>query len=69
MNIGKVIYGNCNGYFGRYSHGDRIIIGEGHNWIVVTDFQEEVMLAKFKNESEKNGFIELWMEEIEEECE
>jgi len=37
-NIGRIIYGYCDGYFGRDSYHEKIIIGEGYNWIVVKDW-------------------------------
>lgn len=37
-NIGRIIYGYCDGYFGRDSHHEKIIIAEGYNWVVVKDW-------------------------------
>uniref|UniRef100_A0AAU8EHD8 Phage protein n=1 Tax=Bacillus phage Jabberwock TaxID=3163548 RepID=A0AAU8EHD8_9CAUD len=32
--VGIKIHGFCNGYFGRDSYDDKIIIASGENWIV-----------------------------------
>lgn len=61
MNIGTRIYGYCNGYFGRDDYNDKIIIHEGKTWIVCSYLDsEEVSVANFKNEIDKNGCIKDW---------
>lgn len=62
-NVGKTIYGYCGGFFRRDSYGDKIIVGEGENWIVVKENIAGVdilQLGAFSNEKIKNRFIKEW---------
>ena len=59
-NIGKILKGFCNGYFGRDSYGDKIVEAEGHDWIVARE-EGLIVLATFTDETEKNEFIEKWV--------
>lgn len=69
MNIGKIIYGFCSGWFGRDDYNDKIIIAEGENWIVCKYVDgidsNEVTFASFKSKEEKNNKIEEWSIESE----
>lgn len=50
LNPGTVLYGFCNGYFGRDSYGEKTVIASGTwgdtNWVVVTtrEFRQNVLL-------------------------
>ncbi len=62
-NIGRVVYGFCNGFFGRNSYSDKRIEAEGVNWIVARDMYDENAcpeFADFNNEEEKNEYIKEW---------
>lgn len=40
MNIGRHLYGFCNGYFGRDSYSNKRIEAEGDDWIVARAYNE-----------------------------
>lgn len=56
-NIGKPLYGWCQGVFGDYNYGIKRIEGEGFDWIVVRDNHGESHFASFADSSEKLNFI------------
>ena len=64
-NVGKVIYGFCNGFFGRDDYENKIIIAEGDNWIVCKYCDDlasyRVTFASFNNADQKQLFINAWM--------
>lgn len=65
-NIGRVIYGYCNGYFGRDHYTDCRVEAEGVDWIVVRPLDDPYGLAEFtsfKNEEEKQDKINEWSKE------
>lgn len=65
-NLGKVIKGYCNGFFGRDSYGDKTIEAEGIDWIVARstiDCYPE--FAYFNSEDEKNKYIQNWTQQQE----
>ncbi len=37
MYVGMMLYGYCQGYFGRDSHSDKRIEAIGHDWVVVRE--------------------------------
>lgn len=49
LSPGTRIYGFCNGYFGRDSYGDKIIIASGiwngKPWIVAEEYKEQLQFA------------------------
>lgn len=60
-NLGRTIYGYCNGFFGRDSYEDKIIIAEGNTWILVRSKDSEyVMVANFENSAEKDEYVANW---------
>jgi len=63
-NVGKTIYGYCNGFFGRDDYADKIIIAEGENWIVCKYCDDldsgKVTFADFEDEDEKEKLIATW---------
>ena len=62
MNIGKLIYGYCNGYFGRDSYDTKRIEAEGWDWIVARELDENSRpeFAQFNSEKEKQERINEW---------
>ncbi|MGP0689889.1 hypothetical protein ACW5UC_25440 [Priestia aryabhattai] len=68
--VGIKIYGFCNGYFGRDSYDDKIIIASGENWIVAKSEHEGDLpeFATFDDAEEMQEMIEKWkIDEDEEE--
>lgn len=67
-NVGKIIYGFCNGFFGRDSYSDKRIEAEGFDWIVARGMNDENAypeFAIFNDEEEKNKYIKEWNEKQE----
>lgn len=63
MNIGRKIYGYCNGYFGRDDYENKIIILEGKLWIVCAYLgceNNRVTCVNFESEQEKQNCIDRW---------
>ena len=64
MNVGKIIYGFCNGYFGRDDYDDKIIVFETDTAICCTYLNEDrkgcLTTANFKTKQEKQKYINLW---------
>lgn len=58
--VGIQIYGFCNGYFGRDSYSDKIIIASGTNWIVGKSDDGSNEFASFDNEEEMENLIGKW---------
>lgn len=62
-NVGRVLYGNCEGVFGRDSYATKRIEAEGFDWIVVRDIQEtapgyvQADFAAFSDPTEKARFV------------
>jgi hypothetical protein len=63
-NIGRKIIDNyCNGFFGReYNLSESIIIGEGHDWIVIKTIYDGNLFADFTN-GNKQELIDSWCKE------
>lgn len=65
-NIGEVVNGYCGGYFGKFDWSTKEIIAEGKKWILCrytdgeNEYGEEVILANFDSEEEKDRLIEEW---------
>lgn len=64
--VGKQIYGYCNGYFGRDSYGDKIIIMNGLNWVVATSSDSSPEIAYFDDNEEMMNWFDRNSEEPEE---
>ena len=66
-NIGKRIYGYCNGFFGRDDYNDKIIIFETAKAIVCMYADsyrgDAITVANFDSEEEKNSYVAKWAEE------
>ena len=61
-NVGRMIYGFCNGYFGRDSYRDKRIEAEGVDWLVARglDEDDEPEFAHFEYRSHKQEMIDEW---------
>jgi hypothetical protein len=58
--VGQMIYGYCNGYFGRDSYGPKRIEAIGAYWIVVREDDGRVNFTAFGSESEMSEYIAKW---------
>ena len=38
--IGITLYGFCNGFFGRDSYGEKVIMAVGDDWVVVRNYDD-----------------------------
>jgi len=66
--IGEKIYGFCNGFFGRDSYNDKIIEGEGKDWIVAREeYTGYVVIAVFSGSDNKDDYLNKWKEPWDEE--
>lgn len=71
MNIGKMIYGFCNGFFGRDDYNTKIIVFETDRaiccrYVDCNDYNGLygcLTVANFENEEEKNNYIKQWERE------
>ena len=63
-NIGRVIYGFCNGYFGRDDYSDKVIVFETKTSICCRYLSygdnDKLTCCNFDTEKEKNECIEKW---------
>lgn len=70
MNIGKIIYGYCNGYFGRDDYDNKVIVYETSNSIACIHYQKDyddhtrshLTCANFDDEKDKDEHIKKWGE-------
>lgn len=61
MYIGMMLYGYCNGYFGRDSYEDKRIEAIGHDWVVVRDQETGTPnFASFKTNGEMTAYLANW---------
>jgi len=62
MNVGRIIYGYCNGFFGRDSYNNKRIEAEGIDWVVARAIDEDASpeFAEFSSTSDKQKYIEDW---------
>jgi len=63
--VGIKIYGFCNGFFGRDSYDDKIIIASGEDWIVAKSDSGQNEFASFDSTEEMNQLIGEWSKEEE----
>lgn len=61
--VGVKIFGFCNGYFGRDSYDDKMIIANGENWIVTKNDREQTEFASFDDTNEMKQMIGRWQTE------
>lgn len=66
-NVGRLLYGFCNGFFGRDSYNTKRIEAEGVDWIVARQLTDDAMpeFAQFKSEDQKLEYIVTWSSEKE----
>ena len=65
-NIGRLLYGFCNGFFGRDSYGTKRIEAEGVDWIVARDvdtYDAKPEFASFPTPEQKEEHIKEWSRE------
>jgi len=48
--VGKMLYGYCNGFFGRDSYEDKCIEAFGPDWIIARDEDGYIHFASFGSE-------------------
>lgn len=58
--VGIKIFGYCNGYFGRDSYDDKIIIASGEDWIVAKNNRGQSEFASFDSTDEMWKLIDEW---------
>lgn len=63
--VGIKILGFCNGYFGRDSYNNKIIIASGDDWVVTKDNYGMSEFASFGNEDDMEELITSWNKEEE----
>ena len=68
-NVGRVIYGFCNGFFGRDDYDNKRIEAEGVDWIGGRAVDPSIgesyaRFACFENEKEKEEYIKEWSVEV-----
>lgn len=61
--IGTKLRGFCNGYFGRDDYEEKIIEGQGKDWIVVRDIRGNIKLATFTGLTQMNEMVLQWIDE------
>lgn len=62
-NIGRLIFGFCNGFFGRDDYATKIIIFETDTAIVCRYLDEDdnyITVANFDSREEKQKYIDDW---------
>ena len=58
--VGVKIYGFCEGYFGRDSYDDKLIVANGEDWIVVQYDNGRKDFTSFDNTDEMCQCISKW---------
>ena len=66
-NVGRMIYGFCNGYFGRDSYRNKRIEAEGIDWVVARPLDSEAhpQFVSFASVEEKDELLVKWSVEEE----
>ena len=61
-NVGKIIYGFCNGFFGRDDYKTKIIVFETRVGICCRYLGEDeyITCTNFDSEEEKQKYIDKW---------
>jgi hypothetical protein len=63
IKVGMVLYGYCNGYFGRENYEDKIVEGFGRDWIVARDINGGACFASFSSTYHMVKCIDNWIKE------
>ena len=58
--LGQILYGFCNGYFGRDSYGEKRIEGIGVDWIVARDEDGYPQTATFNKGEDIRKLLSTW---------
>lgn len=60
MFVGTMLYGYCNGFFGKYSFDDKRIEAIGADWLVARDIDGVPLFAHFGDKDEMLNLIKEW---------
>lgn len=63
VEIGTLLNGYCNGFFGRDSYGEKRVEGVGADWVVVREDDGKPNCAFFESTEDRNYYIDLWLNE------
>ena len=63
IEIGTLLNGYCNGFFGRDSYGEKRIEGSGVDWVVVREEDGKPNFASFDSLEDRNYYIDVWVKE------
>lgn len=58
--VGTTLFGFCNGFFGRDSYEDKVIIASGSNWIVADSGSIHPEFASFGENENMAVYIHEW---------
>ena len=65
VEIGTLLNGYCNGFFGRDSYGEKRVEGVGADWIVVREEDGGPNFASFESVVDRDYYVDLWSKEEE----
>ena len=63
IRVGMMIYGYCNGYFGRDSYEPKRIEALGHDWVVVREEEGFPNFARFNSSETMEKLLAEWAKE------
>ena len=58
--VGLMLYGYCNGFFGRSSYEPKRVEALGIDWVVVRNEKGQLRFASFESTKAMNKFLNLW---------
>lgn len=58
--VGKLLYGYCNGFFGRDSYDTKRIEAFGVDWMVVRENGGQVRFCPFSKDDNIESLIKAW---------
>ena len=61
--VGVTLYGFCNGYFGRDSFRDKVVVSSGSNWIVANEEYGDLCFAEFATFKDMEKLVKEWSSE------
>jgi hypothetical protein len=64
--VGLMLYGSCNGFFGRDSYGPKRIEALGANWVVIRDENGAPDFAYFDSPEALELYLARWSQQKEE---
>jgi hypothetical protein len=65
LRVGLVLYGYCNGYFGRDSYRDKRVEAFGVDWIVAREENGTPVFANMAGVRDEESLIQAWAKEPE----